>query len=60
MPNLIYRCPITGMKMQVWYEIDDDPSESADGLFETVVCKACGQPHRVDPKTGKVVAAEKT
>jgi len=36
--------------LQAWY---DDPSENADGLFETVVCKACGQRHLVDPKTKK-------
>ncbi len=55
MPALIYRCPLTGTNLQIWYEIDDDPAESADGLFESIPCKACGQTHLVDPKTAKVV-----
>ena len=55
MPNLSYQCPLTGMHMVVWYELDDDPCENADGLFETAVCKSCGQAHLVETKTGKVV-----
>ena len=54
MPSFMYRCPSTGMNAEVWYEIDDDPSESADGYFETAVCRACGEAHLIDPKTGKV------
>jgi hypothetical protein len=54
MPLLTYRCPSTGRGLQVWYEIDDDPSENADGYFETAVCGDCGDAHLIDPKTGKV------
>jgi hypothetical protein len=54
MPTLTYRCPSTGTVLLVWYEIDEDPSESADGYFETVVCGDCEQVHLIDPKTGKV------
>jgi hypothetical protein len=43
------------MHIVVWYELDDDPCENADGLFETAVCKSCGQLHLVETKTGKVV-----
>ncbi len=57
MPDLMYQCPSTGIKLQVWYEIDDDPSVSADQYFETVVCAECGQTHLVDTKTGKVVGS---
>jgi hypothetical protein len=47
------------MNLRVWYEIQDDPSESADGYFETVVCGDCERVHLIDPKTGKVVGVEK-
>ncbi len=59
MPALMYRCPSTKMNLRVWYEIQDDPSESADGYFETVVCGDCERVHLIDPKTGKVVGVEK-
>jgi predicted nucleic acid-binding Zn ribbon protein len=59
MPALMYRCPSTGMNVEVWYEIDDDPSESADRFFETVVCYACGQVHLVDPKNAEVAGTGK-
>lgn len=57
MPPLMYQCPLTGKNVQVWYEVNDDPSDGADGFFETVICNACGQVHSVDPKTAKVVGA---
>jgi len=60
MPTLTYRCPSTGKNAQVWYEVSDNPSESADGFFETVICNACDKIHLVDPKTGKVVGPGKT
>jgi hypothetical protein len=47
------------MNVEVWYEIDDDPSESADRFFETVVCYACGQVHLVDPKNAEVAGTRK-
>jgi hypothetical protein len=54
MPALTYQCPSTGRTLDVWYEIHDDPSESADGYFETVVCGDCEQVHLIDPKSGEV------
>jgi formylmethanofuran dehydrogenase subunit E len=46
------------MNAEVWYEIDDDPSERNDG-FETVACKACGEVHLVDPKSTQVVRTKR-
>jgi hypothetical protein len=57
MPALMCRCPSTESPLQVWYEIDDDPSESADGYFETAVCRDCGKIHLIDRKTGKVAGS---
>ena len=59
MPSFMYRCPSTGMNVEVWYEIDDDPSERNDGFFETVACKACGEVHLVDPKSTQVVRTKR-
>jgi hypothetical protein len=47
------------MNVEVWYEIDDDPSERNDGFFETVACKACGEVHLVDPKSTQVVRTKR-
>jgi hypothetical protein len=58
MPSLIYHCPSTGMDETVWYEIDDGPRERTGALLESVVCKACGQVHLVDPKSGRVVGTK--
>jgi hypothetical protein len=47
------------MDEKVWYEIDDGSSERIDVLFETIVCKACGQVHLVDPKSGQVIGTKR-
>jgi hypothetical protein len=55
----MYQCPSTGMNAEVWYEIDDDPSERTNAFFETVACIAYGQVHLVDPKSGQVVGTRR-
>lgn len=56
MPPFLYRCPVTGFKVQGW--IADDPTEDNDETFEPVNCTVCSQVHLVNPKTGKVLGAD--
>jgi hypothetical protein len=53
MPTPIYKCPVTGQRVQTW--IADDGSPDRNGAFESVTCLACRQVHYVDPGTGKVL-----
>lgn len=53
MVALIYRCPITGLKVQVW--LADDVSENEGETFETVTCSACNRPHLISRSTGRVL-----
>jgi hypothetical protein len=55
MALFLYRCPTTGFQVQGW-SADDDPENGEH--FETVTCLACGRPHFVNPKNGRVLGAE--
>jgi hypothetical protein len=57
MAPLIFRCPSTGLNVQGW--IADDPTEGEAESYETVTCTACTRVHLVNPKTGRVLGADK-
>jgi hypothetical protein len=52
MATFLFRCPLTGLKVQAWRP--SDAVESAD-VYETMLCLACGVWHLVNPATGKVI-----
>jgi hypothetical protein len=52
----MFQCPATGQNVEVWHEVDDDPA-LADASIEPVVCRACGNIHLVDAKSGRVITA---
>jgi len=56
MPVFTFRCPNTGFHVQGWTV--DDPTERGDDGYESVTCVACARTHLVNPKTGKVLAAD--
>jgi hypothetical protein len=58
MPPFIYRCPTTGLNVQGW-AAEDPTEEHDDEAFEAVICTACKRVHRVNPKTGKVLGADR-
>jgi len=51
-----FRCPDTGLNVQGW--IAHDPTDKADA-YEPVICTACTRTHLVNPKTRKVLGADK-
>ena len=48
-----YRCPTSGRQVRGWNA--DDPLRQ-DETYQSVTCSACGWLHRINPKTGYVVA----
>jgi hypothetical protein len=58
MISVVYRCPVTGRKVQGW--VPEDVSASPDGkTYVSIACIACGKPHLVNPSTGSVLVAAK-
>jgi hypothetical protein len=57
MATFLYRCPNTRQHVQGW--IADDPNDLSDDTYETVICTACARLHLVNPKTGRILAADK-
>ncbi len=53
--TFLYRCPITGYKVQGF--IADNPAEKNGHVYEAVTCVVCKRIHLVDPKTGKVAGS---
>ena len=51
MPLFVYRCPITGHRVQGFSA--EDTSEDHH-TYEPVTCPACNQVHHVNPATGAV------
>jgi len=57
MRTFVFRCPNTGLNVQGW--IAEDPAEADREHYETVICTACTRPHLVNPRTGRVLGADK-
>jgi hypothetical protein len=56
MPVFLYRCPMTGLKVQGW--VADDPEAKVDATYEPLTCIACTRVHLVNPSTGRVLGSE--
>ncbi len=57
MATFIYRCPVTGYKVQGL--VADNPAEKPNTqLYEPVTCTVCTRIHLVNPKTGKVAGED--
>lgn len=56
MTAFLYRCPVTGYKMQGF--VADDPTEKDGNVYEPLTCTLCGRIHLVNPATGKVLGGE--
>jgi len=57
MPVLLFQCPATDQNVEVWYEIDDETTQSGESI-ETVICDACGNVHFVDAQSGRIVGTK--
>ena len=57
MPPFLYRCPNTDENVQAWAA--DEPDDD-DLTYVPMTCLARAQAHLVNPKTGKVLSAERT
>jgi len=57
MPQLLFKCPRTGMNVQHWLAepATDDPRP----VYESVVCKACTRIHFINSLTGKLLGGER-
>jgi hypothetical protein len=53
MRTYLYRCPITGFKVQ-GYSPDQTADDDDADTYEAVRCPACAQMHLVNPVSGKV------
>ena len=51
MPTFLYRCPITGFKVQ-GYSAEETSDEN---VYEAVTCIMCSRVHLVNPTKGKVL-----
>ena len=49
----LYRCPITGHKVQGLAH-----APTPDGSYEAVTCTACNRVHLVNPNSGHVAGAD--
>jgi hypothetical protein len=52
MSTFIYRCPLTGLKVQGFVA-----EEIGENLFVSLTCLACTGVHLVNPTSAKVVGA---
>jgi hypothetical protein len=50
---VLFRCPETGMSLQL--QLNDDPDIS-ENEYEAITCLACGKLHLVNRKTGKALS----
>ena len=53
MPPFLFRCPITGYRVQGF-----TAEEVSDDDYQQISCNACQQTHYVNPKTGKVLGGD--
>jgi len=45
MPELLYRCPVTGREMSLGISVNADTFEKAEFDYRTIRCSKCGQQH---------------
>jgi hypothetical protein len=57
MAPFLYRCPNTAFRVQGLSTINGSEN-GGEVVYERVTCLACGQPHLVNPKTGKILGAD--
>jgi len=55
MTTFLYRCPVTGYKMQGF--VADDPTETDGNVYEPLTCALCGRIHLINPVSGNVLGA---
>jgi hypothetical protein len=55
MVTFLYRCPLTGYKVQAFVVDDLTDAGTDNGIFHTVTCSACTRVHVINPKTSKVL-----
>jgi hypothetical protein len=58
MPALIFRCPLTGYNVQGFLAEAPQAQPSADKVFVSLRCTACGQTHLVDPASREVLGGK--
>jgi len=46
MPELLYRCPVTGQEISLGISVDADTFEKADFEYRTFKCSKCGHQHK--------------
>jgi hypothetical protein len=56
MDAFLYRCPITGMRVQGWSAEEVAPADTREDTYVITQCLACRQVHLV--ATGHVAGAE--
>ncbi len=54
--SIVFICPKTGLQVQAW--LAAFPCDGPGETYQSVKCIACGGVHLVNPKNGKVLAAE--
>jgi hypothetical protein len=45
MPELLYRCPVTGREMSLGISVNADTFEKAEFDYRIIKCSKCGQQH---------------
>lgn len=53
---VLYRCPITGLRVQSW--VEEEVSSDASDTYVSVRCPACTRTHLVNPATEKVLGTD--
>jgi len=56
MPQLLFKCPRTGMNVQHW--LDEREPADLHPVYASVVCKACTRIHFINSATGKLLGRE--
>jgi hypothetical protein len=55
MGAFLFRCPLTGHRVQGWSAEEVDPN---DAQYEAITCTACLGVHLVNPGNGKVAGKD--
>ncbi len=56
MATFLYRCPVTGYRVQGF--VASEPNQNEDDVFWPVTCAVCAQVHLVNPKTGQTLGTK--